>query len=343
MDDQNQTAGAEPTTNTGAAEGSAGYHYPQVAFSTMEGVGATLDTAVRTAERFMRGEILAIKEPGTGLEVYVLVDKDGVHEIPESLFDEYRITPKRRQGTATLLSLSSFIDHVNRFSDADTVIFADNNRSAPSLTAVLDYHRVGADGDPRFGKHRSAFAYPLSDEWRAWQKMNAEPMKMVDFAAFLEDRIIDVMPSAFVSLTEEAKLFVDTLGGMGRVADPAKLMQLATEMQVFESSVVRSANNLSTGEGAIEFQTEHMDAQGQKLIVPSLFVLGIPVFKNGPVYQVIARLRYRKTGGSIVFFYELWRTDRVFDHAFDESVDRVKAETERPVFLGRDESKSNAA
>jgi len=342
MDDQNQTAGeghedAAPAT-------AISFPLPfGPGFNTAEGVGAALTAAFDMAHRHIRPDIVTITEPGTGLEVYVMVDKDGVHEIPESLFDEYRITPKRRQGTATLLSLSSFIDHVNRFSDADTVIFADNDRARPSLTAVLDYHRVGADGDPRFGKHRSSFAYPLSDEWKAWQGANGTPMKMVDFAAFLEDRIIDVMPAAFVSLTDEAKLFVDTLGGMGRVADPAKLMQLATELQIFESSVVRSANNLASGEGAIEFQTEHMDQAGQKLIVPSLFVLGIPVFKNGPVYQVIARLRYRKNGGSITFFYELWRTDRVFDHAFDESVDRVKAETERPVFLGRDESKSNAA
>ncbi|MDE8453326.1 DUF2303 family protein, partial [Klebsiella pneumoniae] len=84
-----------------------------------------------------------------------------------SVFDQYRTNPLRRAGTATMLSLDSLIDHVNRFKDADTVVFADDSRSAPSMTAVLDYHRAGASGDPRFGKHRSLYAFPLSDEWKA--------------------------------------------------------------------------------------------------------------------------------------------------------------------------------
>lgn len=322
--------------------GSVGEEYPRFQPGTpsnLEGVGSTIATALKTVEEYTKPQIVSIIEPDTGTEVYVVLTSTGVSALPESLFDDYRDEPKHRRGTATLLSLDSFIDHVNRFKDEDTVVFADNNRAAPSLTAVLDYHHAGSESGARFGKHRSAFAYPLSDEWKAWQAKNAEGMKMIDFAHFLEDRIIDVMPVSLIQLGDDAKLFVDTLGGMGKVADPAKLMQLATELSIFESSVVRSANNLSTGEGAIEFQTEHLDQQGQKLIVPSLFVLGIPVFKNGPVYQVIARLRYRKAGGSITFYYELWRTDRVFDHAFDESVKAVEERTSALVLLGRDESK----
>lgn len=306
-----------------------------------DGVGPAMTAAFNMAQQHMRPEIVAITEPGTDLEVYVQVDKDGVHALPESLFDEYRTEPKRRRGVATLLDLDSFIAHVNRFSDNDTVIFADNRREAPKLTAVLDYHRAGAASDPRFGNHRSTFAFPLSDEWKAWTGQDDTKMTMGDFARFLEDHIIDVLPIPMISLEGASKLYVDTLGGMGKVADPSKLMQMASEFQVFENSVVKSAQSLNSGETAIEFASEHMDAQGQKLVVPTMFVLGIPVFKGEAPYQVIARLRYRKSGSQITFWYELWRTDLVFDHAFDESISKVKAGTNREVMVGFDEGSAS--
>lgn len=71
--------------------------------------------------------------------------------------------------------------------------------------------------------------------------------------------------------------------------------------------------------------------------MPSIFLIGIPVFNNGPFYRIAARLRYRKNGGKIVFWYDLWRTDRTFDHAFSEAVERVKVETDLPVFIGKPE------
>jgi len=219
-------------------------------------------------------------------------------------------------------------------------VFADDNREKPSITAVLDYHRVGAGGDPRFGKHRSLFGFPLSDEWKAWNDSNATPMSMADFAAFLENRIIDVLyviPGED-SLPEDVQRLIDTLGGGDTVATPNKLMELARGLQVNESAVVQEAVNLSSGEGMVRFQSEHTDAAGAPLKVPSLFLIGIPVFNNGPLYRIAARLRYRKAGGRLTFWYELWRTDRTFDHAFSEAVERVKIETELPVLIGKPEA-----
>jgi uncharacterized protein YfdQ (DUF2303 family) len=333
MDDQDNNAADD--------DGGAGFSFAPAmlggGLSTMAGVGAALTASFEFASQHLHPDIVAVTEPGTELEVHVVVDSDGVKPLPESVFDQYRTSPKHRRGTATLLDLSSFIAHVNRFRSGDTVIFANNDRARPSMTAVLDYHAAGATSTPAFGKHRSAHAFPLSDEWKAWTAKNGQAMKMVDFAQFLEDRIIDVLPTSMVDLNTEAKLFVDTLGGMGKVADPSKLMQLATEFQVLENSVVKSAQNLATGETSIVFESEHLDAAGQKLTVPSMFILGIPVFKGGAPYQVIARLRYRKQGPTITFWYELWRTDRVFDHAFEEATAKVASETSCPVLLGTDE------
>lgn len=286
-------------------------------------------------EDYMKPELRFIKEPGTGVEAPVILGKDGVAQVPATLFNDYRAKPTRRIGIATLLDLDSLIAHVNRFKDGDTVLFANDIRTSPSILAVLDYHRAGSDADPRFGQHRARFTFPLSDEWSAWAAGNKKPMRMAEFAAFLEDRIIDVLDSS-TELPEDMSRFVKAIGG--NIASPSKLMEIAVGLKVHEKSNVGETVNLSSGEGEITFVSQHTDAKGAPLKVPNLFLIGIPVFKNGPAYRIAVRLRYRKSDGGLSFWYEMWRDDRVFDDAFNEALGRVRDETSLPVLLGSPEA-----
>lgn len=286
------------------------------------------------------GESLAIPGVRAGNDITLFTPTD---------IERWRQRPRMREGTATLLSLDALIDHVNRFKDEQTVIFANNDRSAPTMTAVLDYHPAGGihTVNPRFGKHRSHYAFPLSDEWKAWNGANAKPMKMAAFAEFLEERIVDVIGliRGEDEVSEELQKYINACGGVDTIADPAKLMELARGLHVHEDSVVTEAVRLSSGEGQVSFEVTHRDASGNKLVVPNLFLIAIPIFKNGisesagnPFYRIAARLRYRKTGEGIVFWYDLWRLDRSFDHAFNEACQRVVAETDLPLFLGKPEA-----
>lgn len=290
-------------------------------------------------EDYVKAEIISVVEPSTGITLAAVRRGNDVTVLPPSTFDPYRPQPLFRTGSAVMLSLDSLIEHANRFKDDDSVVFADDSRTNPSIIVVLDYHRTGAAADPRFGKHRSTFTFPLSDEWKAWVAKNAEPMGMVDFAAFLEERIIDVLyVEGEDDVSEDLGRLIDTLGGRDTIATPNKLMELARGLQINEAAVVQEAVNLASGEGIVRFQSTHTDEHGAPIKVPGLFLIGIPVFRNGPLYRVAARLRYRKSGGKIVFWYELWRTDRTFDHAFKESVERVKADTGLPVLIGKPEA-----
>ena len=291
-------------------------------------------------EDYVQAEVVPILEPGTGVEALVVRSGNSIEPNDPDIFDDYREAPRFRHGTAAMLSLDSLISHVVRFKDADSVVFANDDRKNPSLTAVLDYHRTGANGDPRFGKHRSTFSFPLSDEWKAWAEANDQKMTMADFAAFLENRIIDVLyliPGED-SLPEDLQRLVDTLGGPETIATPNKLMELARGLQVNDEAIVQEAVNLSSGEGVVRFQARHTDENGAPLKVPSLFLIAIPVFRNGPLYRLAARLRYRAAGGRLTFWFELWRTDRTFDHAFTEALERVRVETQLPVLVGKPEA-----
>ena len=64
------------------------------------------------------------------------------------------------------------------------------------------------------------------------------------------------------------------------------------------------------------------------------FAIGIPVFWNGDAYQITARLKYRVRDGKVSFWYELERTDVVFEAAARELIAAVRAGAEVPFFFG---------
>lgn len=305
------------------------------------GEGSLLEQTRILAESALRPDLLRVEVANgvDGVPVELGRDSEGnttltVHGPDE--FDAYRGKPLFRSGTALLGSLDSLIDYTNRFKGPCSVVFADDDRKTPSITTVFDYHSEGAanEGGQAFGRHQARHMLPLSDEWKAWADLNGEAITMPNFARFLEDHIVDVLPPGLIELSEAQQKFVSALGGNGRIADPAKLMELATGMRVFEEAEVEQATTLQSGEGQLVVRSRHTDGQGGTLIVPSMFVIAIPVFRHGEPYQLLARLRYRKTSGGIVFVYELWRDDGVFDHAFDEAAKRIREETSAVVFRG---------
>lgn len=299
------------------------------------GEGSLLEQTVALVDQRRRSDILKIDDIANLIEParVELGPEGGAEIIPAGDFDSYRSKPLYRDGTADLGSLDSLILFTKRYKGADSVVFADDNRTNPSIVSVLDYHPSGPEG-AAFGRFGARHNLPLSDEWQAWAKWNGETITMPNFARFLEDHIVDVLPPGMVELSEEQQRFVDALGGDHRIADPAKLMELATGLRVFEDSEVSQATNLQSGEGQLILTNTHTDGAGGKLIIPSMFVIAVPVFRHGERYQIIVRLRYRRTSSGIVFIYELWRDDLVFDHAFNEASRRVDEETEVPVFRG---------
>jgi hypothetical protein len=115
-------------------------------------------------------------------------------------------------------------------------------------------------------------------------------------------------------------------------------MELATHLHINESSVAKQAVNLASGEGQILFESQHTDASGAPVDVPGLFIICVPVFAHDGYYRLVARLRYRKQGGAISFWYELWRPDLVFDDAFDKACSRAAEETGLPLLVGAPEA-----
>lgn len=312
--------------------------------NTVEGVSSLMEAGYQHAAEHLRAEVREIEEPGTGVKALVIVGSGGhVTALDRKLFDPYRDNLLRISGTAALLSLASFIDLVNRFKDDESAVFGNDDRKAPSLTAIFNYHEaIGGEGPAdasdaaRHADHRATFAFPLSDEWLAWMGANKEPMSMAEFALFLEDRWPDVLTiTALEDLPEKMRTIVEVSGGKGALATPQKLIELSRGLKVNEKAAIEESVNLASGEGGIRFTAEHTGADGKAVKVPSIFIIGLPVFRNGQPYRMMARLRYRISGGKLVFWYELARPDAVFDDAFAGALEEVREKTALPVFLGK--------
>ncbi|MCJ8517790.1 uncharacterized protein YfdQ (DUF2303 family) [Pseudorhizobium tarimense] len=270
--------------------------------------------------------------PGLPSSVPVIIDpKSGSAKSVKSLVEEWRETPDRKRGTAKVHTLESFIHLVDRHKTEDSVIFADIDWQKPSLTAIIDYHEKGNGGEADNGKHRIYYPFPLSEEWKEWVRFNGQPMKQGEFAEFIEDRIAELATPH----EEEVADWQDKLGG--KVAYPNEIVMLSRGLKVNAETKVVNHVTLSSGEAQITFEEEHRDQNGQKLVVPSLFIIKLPPFFRGEAVRVPVRLRYRVQAGSLIWFYQLYRPDVYITEEVELSLQRAAAATELPAFQGTPE------
>lgn len=283
-------------------------------------------------------EIVQIDAPEgfTGLPAKVPValhrgDQPAVNALANVL-ESYRLHPKRKQGTAEAQTFESFCELINRHKSEHSAIFADADWRKPSFTAVIDYHHLGVDGQPDYGKHRVHYAFPLSEEWQAWNKMNGQKMTQEDFAYFLEDRVAELSAP-----TDEERIWLER-DFATTVATPSQLVELSRGLQVNVASKVKAAHTLANGEGQIVWEESHQDANGQPLKVPGIFILSVPPFFMGDKMRIPVRLRYRAAGGSVVWFYQIYRPDQFITEHVRHALFDAREKTGLPTYEGKPES-----
>ncbi|WP_319413901.1 DUF2303 family protein [uncultured Cohaesibacter sp.] len=311
-------------------------------------------------------EIVTIKHAESKRDITLLLTRDQqggmISQDMTARLERYDAHPLRREGTAKLQTLDSLINHVNRFKNDESVLFAERigENEVLKITGVIDYHdRVNIQNDkgnptragetpqvkPQHCKHRATHTFPLSDEIKAWSKVAAQPLDLLEFALFLEDNILDVLPlPTFLTSDEKPKEDADIkLKDLiekldGTPCGPRKLMELSKGLQINEDTKAKVFINKDTGEQSIGFENEHEDAEGNKLVVPNMFLIAIPIFEGGEAYRIPVRLRYRKDRGSLAWLIEPYQLDRYIKHAFAEACERAAEETDLPLYFGQPEA-----
>lgn len=283
---------------------------------------------IEKIEGSVRPEGLSIKIDGS--DVAFGPKSGGGFEIQslERFRDELRSAPKRRKGTATVNTIAGFIDLVNYHKDESSAIFGVFDGSA-GLTAVIDYHTK--DNQPRFGAHRVRYPFPFTQQWQAWFKHDNQVFIQSDWGVFLEDRVADLASPEDGEAGEFGRLFQTTF------ANPADMMQLSRGLALTVEANVKDFRILQSGEAEISYEEVHKDSRGEKLRVPGLFVVNIPIFVDDEPRRLIARLRYRKKDGRIVWFYSLYQAREIVRLAMAEALNRSGEETALPVYEGMPE------
>jgi uncharacterized protein YfdQ (DUF2303 family) len=242
-----------------------------------------------------------------GRSVLVTPAGQTVHEI-KPLLDEYLVNPERRTGEARLDSLESLLAFAARFKEEGSILYAD--RAIPSLTFIEDY---STGTQPRHHAHRGVYAFPVSEEWKLWTGKNKQMMDQKAFAEFVEARISDVSDS--VSPSARAAEYAAKCGV--HYSGPSTLLEVSKGLELHASVQVKQATKLASGESQFSYVESH-ESKGL-LKVPGAFLIAIPVFRGGAAYEIPVRLRYRLDQGTVKWFFELYRSELFFDHAFTEA------------------------
>jgi len=275
--------------------------------------------------------IRAESEP-SGERSVLLVPKGMDMKSIKPLLDEYRKKPERRKETVNLDRLYSFVDVTNRFKSENSVVFAKGsvtqNSITASLTTIFDYHPKNSNvEDADNCDHKAHYSFPVSKEMNFWLTNNAEPMDQIDFALLLEERICEMAVANDEDISAIANL-------KPKFAEPLEIKELADSLEIYSEETFQQSNKISSGEREVKFTAQHNGADGKPISVPDFFMLNIPIFEGEDAVRIAVRLRYRKQGERIIWFYDLYRVDQVFDVAFSMAIEKVESQTELPLFLG---------
>lgn len=276
---------------------------------------------------------IVTKGLGSGLPevVPVLVDRKNQRPVSlKSMMEEFRLAPVRREGTATVTTLASFIALIDRHKDEESAIFGETAWPDPKLTAVLNYDSEGVPA--RFGDHRIVYEFPLTDEFKAWIDSNAKPMPQDVFAYFIEEHAAELAAPMDAERGEYERLFGETF------ATPSELLMLSRHLEVHVNAKAKQGIRLQTGERQVEFVEEHVNSKGEAVTIPGIFMVSVPAFVDGDSVRIPARLRYRISGGEIKWFYQLYRWQFFLREQVQHDLRDAADKTGLPAFEGQPEA-----
>lgn len=203
----------------------------------------------------------------------------------------------------------SLVEYVNRFKNADSVLFADIECNA--IIAAIDYHKVKEDGvAAQLNKHVVALDLPYSEEWAAWIGRNEKLMTHVDFASFLEEHASDVVDPNGADLFE-------------------MLRDINVRQDSFFTASIRMGDTVQ-----VTFQKNEETTNKDLMALPAEFRIQIPIYRGEGLVVVRCMMRRKVADGHLSLGYKMMRIETTRQDEFNRLVRRVMVETELPAYYG---------
>lgn len=255
-------------------------------------------------------------------------DRDPLVVIPEDMKVESLAQfypPKRIVQAVVLLEAGSFIEYVNRFKDADTLIFSDVTEFGVTFKAVLDYHqapvtKAEVGPNPRYCKHTATFQAIETPEWKTWKAANGQALSQLDFATFLENN---------------EQLFVKPNG--------AELLELVRTLHGHCNARFSTAIRSETGAYSVSYEEDVVikgNAGGTaskpgEMKLPPQIEAGMSVFQGASPYKIKARLKATATERKLTLRFETIQFHAVVRESILLLVKQVADKTGIVPMLGR--------
>lgn len=197
--------------------------------------------------------------------------------------------PKWIEQALTFSDADDFVKYMNRYGTRDSVVMA--NEADGRYFGVIDYH--SDDGSRGRCEHIIQYTCPFSTQFETWSAGNTKAMDQIAFATFLEDNLPDIIsPSA------------------------ADMLQIALTFYAQKNSRYESDAVLQTGQRSLNYQEEiRGTTKNGSVTIPKSFIIAIPLFQKGLVYELECRFRYRIQEAKLALWYEFVRVQDVKDRA----------------------------
>lgn len=223
--------------------------------------------------------------------------------------------PRRIKRTITTRSADQFVSYFNRYANYDSTVYVDVDDA--QFTGEIDHHGELATHND----HKVVYTCPETDEWKRWKRLSNEWLSQELFAEFLQDQHLQIYkPTGAEFQPEEMDVVFDNL------PDGARMLEIAKTLQVTSNSSITSGKNMHNGSMKFEYNDDVDGRAGAKgeFEIPTYFVIGVELFKDGKGYLMLCRLKYEKRGSEIKLRYELVRPHKTHERAVRDVIERIR-------------------
>jgi hypothetical protein len=288
-----------------------------------------LEAPTGKSGEIVKHAVVFLPDGDGGLKVVSLVD---VQKAAIAAAEVARLAkadgPDTRAGTAVHETLESLLLHVNRFKDPQNSAVWAARSPRPRLDAVIDYHHVGNNGKPGWGRHRATYEFPFSEEWIAWGGGKVLNLNQDQLGEFLLKHDMDLIQGNMRPVH----------GGEPRQSPPpAWLLNMANKLEITASATAKRVVDPNTQRVTLQY-TEEAGVVGE-VVPPPGFLVMIPVFQGEKAQEVEIRLTVKvpRDAKAANFTLQIHSAEMLVREAFDKMLERVTAETGLQVFQGTPE------
>ncbi|EIQ00721.1 hypothetical protein OpiT1DRAFT_05276 [Opitutaceae bacterium TAV1] len=223
--------------------------------------------------------------------------------------EEFLKYPEHKKARIEVRDHQSFVEYVLKHAEPGTTVFSEVSETGGSFTAIIDFHHGHiahvingnaefSGGAARWGHHVCKYVCEHTPEWKRWMKFSGEPLSQLAAAQFIEDNMIDIIQP-----------------------EAARMLEVVKTLEATQGVEFKSAVRLENGDRQLNYSHTTAAKAGQQgdMDIPDMFRIRIPVFQNGPGYDVDCRFRYRIKDGALIIAYEIVRPHKIIDLALQEA------------------------